>query len=657
MDFIGFIVGMLILLFPPMTLREQVNSAGEDIGAWFRNHCPWHLKRVKSFFVRHALMASVAIMVSAVAWFYTLGRLEPGLRHKDFVLGFCFWGLTAGQFAFALLNYLNGRIHYRDPRVVTQNQRATATRCLSRARALRDSMIAANQRFNAHAQARDPLAVPGADLMDAARIACRVNRDLAVAYREAAEAQAQVHRTTGAVASAKAAAEAMNTVSSMTAVVPGDPLLEAYFNETAQQAALAEQAAERSMAEEDARAYTWLLPTRFSLPHFWAVAVVVLLLACGVDLNVYAVLVEDRWLFALSFVPIVMAYAIVKVAAEVFAWLLVKGTKAAEFITTKAAEFAVAFFPGDTLATARARLGDKGIDILPEEEIAKAIREWTNLLAIMWGPYAAVVFWVTNPMVAVAAVSATLIGAVFSIMYLQFGKKKDIDEATEKTTRFFWKWGKWITAALVLLGGLVEFDSLMNRVAGITPFVVLERHWFDYVKIAAIFGIIMWVAWKAAAKLKGNWEKGLKPVAVLMGAAALLCLLAPMARSAGGESVLAVSPRVGPEAEKPVVIQSPAVQLLTQPDGRQEMVITFLTKARQSKGVVRFDSPTANKLGLPSTDVPVLSYRELVPCANGVDLCRKHVVVIPDQQQVPHGSYRIVMRRWLTVESSPSYRI
>lgn len=644
MDFLGFIIGLLVVFFPPPALREQVDQAGEDMAAWARNRLPWHAKRIKSFFVRPLLVFALAQAVAFGFWMYALLQMEPELHQHPVVL---LAGLYAGpgQLLFALSNYLTGRLRFNALPATNPHDRAEATRTMAYAEAVREAAELADQRFETVVGTRDPLAAPEPELVLAAMAASETHVRFAEAYAQAARAQAQVHRTSSAFACAGYAGKILQRQARLVAIVPGQAFLDAHFTQISAFANQAEQAAERAMVAEDQRVWVMGPGTRFSLPHWWAASLLISLIALAVSLDIYAVQVGDRWLFAMAFVPFAMAFANVRVTLEAVVWVWDKVVKLFEFVTTKLAQLAVAVLPGDTLSSARQTIK---IEIFNEEKQVAAIREWINMAAIMWLPYKLIVFWVTLPGVAVIVASATVIATIMTFAHISRGKKPEVDESTTSTVRFFWKYGKWITVVVFLVtGASVEWDGLMNRLSGISPLISIPGDYYWYLLIAAVSLALMWAMWKFAAAAKGWFEKILKPAVAFVGVIFVFCALAPIAKAAAERETFKLDERTGPEAEKPVQMTPATVTYRPMLNGRQEMIITFYTMARQAKGVVRFDPQLASQLGV-EPEVKVKTYGDYADC--GGKRCRKHEVRIPELTSQPHGSFVVVMRRYLSVE-------
>lgn len=644
MDLMGFLAGSFLTLFPPLILRQQLERAGEDIEAWSRNRLPWHVKRIKSFFVGHLLMFSTLVLIGICLWAWGVYYMEPELFGNPF---FLYALVVAGpvQWLFALHNYLTGRLRFASLPPTNLEQRTAAEQAVARVDALREMAELANGRFDAIDANRDrsPVAPIQEDMVLSAFRAAEANHRLAEAYAQAAEAQAALHRVSLAFGCAVRVKKTVLMMARIMARVPGHAVLEERFREITGFANASERAAERAMNEEDARVSVRVLNTRCCYPQYWAAALFLSLMVLGVTMDVYSVIVGDNWLFAMGCVPAVLAWLCVKVTAEPVIWLWVRAVKTLEFTTTRLARLAIAVLPGDTLRSVR----DFHINLFEEEKQATAIRELVNTLAIMWLPYKAVVFWITLLIVAVPVASATVVATIFSLAYIAWGKKAEVDESQIKTVGFFWKYGKWITIVVFVVGASVEWDGLMNRLAGITPFVVVTGKPGYYVVFGLISLFLMWAVWKIGKASKGWIEKAAKPLAAFAGLVFLFCLIAPISRAAAGDGTFALPERSGSEAEKPVEMTPADVQFRPMSNGRQEMIITFYTKARRAAGVIRFDPALATQLGV-GQDVKVKTYREYVVI--GGQRYRHHEVRIPELTSVPHGSFVIVMRRYLTVE-------
>lgn len=435
---------------------------------------------------------------------------------------------------------------------------------------------------------------------------------------------------------------------------PTDPILLNHFQQITQQCLLGEQATAAADAAEGLRVSTLIGSTRFSLPHWWAGTALVSLLTLGVYTHIYAVSVEDRGLVALSLIPLVMVFALARFSAEIASWLLLKGTKVGEFLLTKASQMAVAVLPGDTLESVR---GSIDINILEEDRIAAAIKEWINVAGIMWLPYTAIMFWFCTPWVGMAMLGLTVAASLFSLAYISRGKKEEVDENTTKTVGWFWRYGKYITFFAIFLGGAsVEWSGLMNRLAGVTPILILDGDWKTYLLTALITGVIAVALVWAMKALDVDWLNYVfKPAAALAAAVTLVCMLAPIARAAnhGEPAIISLPQRHGPQAEPPVGISIPVASFQSQPNGREQLVITFTTRARMAKGVVRFEPHIASQLGLDKQDVPVQTFSGLEDC--GGYRCRRHQVVIPEVKARPKGNYQVIMRNWLITEASAEY--
>lgn len=644
MDFIGFLIGTLLTLFPPLILREQVEQAGEDMHAWAVNRLPWHMKRVKSFFVGRLLTYATAQLISIVFWAYAVLHMEPELLQNPFV----FWsGIVAGpvQWIFAVNNYLCGRLRFQALAPTTPEQRAEAARTMALAVALRETAESANQHFEAVCRSRDMLIAPTRGMIMVAMAASQANVQLAAAYAAAARAQEQVHRVSAAFSCTSHANKIVQRLARIVAQIPGHAALDLHFNQAADHASQAAQAAERAMVEEDQRVFVLGPGTSFSLPQYWAVMLLVSQVVLGVSMDVYSVGVGDCWLFAMGFVPLAMAWSTMRVTVEIFAWLWVKVVKMLEFVTTKFRQSAAVVIPGETLGSVQ----DARVELFNEEQNAASAREWINTLGTMGLPYKAVVFWLTLPGVAIVMASATAVAIIFSLAYITRGKKAEVDESETRTIGFFWKYGKLITiVVLFAAGSSVEWDGFMNRLAGITPMVVVTGKTGWYLVFSLISLVMMRAMWKFAKANKGWSEKVLKPAAVFAGIVFLCCLLAPISRAAtGGKEIFKFSERTGPEAEKPVQMTPATIQFRPMANGRQEMIITFYSLARQAKGVVRFDPQLAAQLGVES-DHKVTTYSGYANC--GGKRCRQHEVRIPELTSRPHGSFVVVMRRYLSVE-------
>ncbi|MFA6503788.1 MAG: hypothetical protein WCT54_02420 [Patescibacteria group bacterium] len=645
MDLLGFFVWAFVVLFPPIALREQIHQAGIDIETFLVNQVPWRVKQIKSFFVGRLVALSALVLVVNGVWAYSLFRLEPQLAQDPIVMSIIGYA-TLMQAVFAMWNYANGRLRYHPIVGVTVEQRTAATSAMAQAQASRETSTRLDALYQSQLDEYNHVTPPPAALVLAALAAGAAHVRRAEAYGEAADANAAVRRTSRVLACSVAVKESLERVARIRAVVP-DPVLDANFNTIRDNVMLADRAAEAALVEQDNRVFVWSpFGTRWSRPDIWLASVIVSMLAMGMHVHIYAVAVEDRWLVVMSYVPFALCFLMTRISAEVLAWLVLKGTKLAEFILTKTAQLAVAVLPGDTLATVR---GSVNINILEEEKITAAIKEWVNLSAVMVAPYAVMVFWITSPLAAAIMGAVTMVGAIFGLIYISRGKKTEVDENTTKTIGWFWKYGKWITAVIFLLGSSVEWDGFMNRFAGITPMITIPAiEWGWYIAFAGFSLIAMWASWKVSTKWKGKPEKVFKPIAAVAGVLAFILALAPVARAAThGRESFQLSARIGQAAEKPVDMTLPAVTYEKQANGREQLVITFYSRARQAKGVVEFDSALAVQLGV-ERQVMVKTYNGYADC--GGERCRHHEVRIPELKSRPHGTFKVIMRRLLTTE-------
>lgn len=664
MDFIGFIAGLWLVFFPPAAVRDQINLYGEDVRAWLGERLPWHLKRIKSFLVGKALLLSAFLALATGAWLYTLNRLEPGLVWQDTVILTAGVVATVGQLLFAGWNFINGRLVFNQAPNADPAWQAYAVSLSALTESFTQKAAHAEQLLEAARIREDPLNPPSEGLQRAALTTAELYRQLAEISAAEANAYHVIHRADAAMSCLSTLELCVEKIADILSIVPAnmartrraqetrEALLD-NFQQITQQCQAGENAAAAADAAEGMRVSTIFGSTRMSLPHWWAGVTLASLLTLGVYTHIYAVSVEDRGLVVLSLIPLVMVFALARFSAEVLSWLVLKGTKLGEFLLTKASQLAVAVLPGDTLDSVR---GTININFLEEDRIAAAIKEWINVAGIMWLPYVAVVFWLCTPLVALAMLGLTLVASLFSLAYISRGKKEEVDENTTKTIGWFWKYGKYITFFAIFLGGAsVEWSGLMNRLAGVTPILILDGDWKSYLLTALIFSVLCGVIWKVMKALDISWlDYVLKPAAVICGAVALICVLAPIARAAkDGDPVITLPQRHGPQAEPPVDISAPVATYYPQPNGREKLVISFTTRARMAKGVVRFEPHVASALGLDVQDIPVQTFSGLEDC--GGYRCRRHQVVIPEVKARPQGNYQVIMRNWLTTEAGPEY--
>lgn len=654
MDFIGFLAGLWLVFFPPVAIRDQINLYGGDARAWLGERLPWHLKRIKSFMVGKALLLSVFLALATGAWLYTLNRLEPGLVWNDSVILYAGLMATVGQLLFAVWNFVNGRLVFNQAPTADPAWQSYAISLSALAESLTQKAAHAEQLLEAERTRTNPLAPPSTALLTSAQGTAELYNQLAQVSAATANAYHITHRADGAMACLGTLEMCVEKMANILSIAPWDPILLNHFQQITQQCQLGEQEAATADADEGLRVSALFGSTHFSLPHWWAGLTLASLLTLGVYTHIYAVSVEDRGLVVLSLIPLVMVFALARFSAEVLSWLVLKGTKLGEFFLTKVSQLAVAVLPGDTLASVR---GTININVLEEERIAAAIKEWINVAGIMWLPYAAVVFWVCTPLVALAMLGLSVAASLFSLAYISRGKKDEVDERTTKTIGWFWRYGKYITFfAIFLTGASVEWSGLMNRLAGVTPILILDGDWKTYLLTALIAGVLaMALAWAIKA-LEVSWlNYVLKPAAVICGVVALICVLAPIARAAnhGEPAIISLPQRLGPQAEPPVDISTPVSAYLPQPNGREKLVISFTTRARMAKGVVRFEPHVARELGLDVQDIPVQSFSGLEDC--GSYRCRRHQVVIPEVKNRPVGNYQVIMRNWLATEAGPEY--
>ncbi len=654
MDFIGFLAGLWLVFFPPAAVRDQINLHGEDVRAWLGERLPWHLKRIKSFLVGKALLLSAFLALATGAWLYTLNRLEPGLVWQDTVILTAGVVATVGQLFFAGWNFINGRLRFNQALPADPAWQSYAISLSALTESLAEQAAQAEQLLGAARTRANPLAPPSLALLTSAQGTAGLYNQLAQFSAATANAYRVIYRADVAMACMETLESCVEKMANILSIAPSDPILLNHFQQITQQCQLGEQAAAAADQAEGLRVSTIFGSTRMSLPHWWAGVTLASLLTLGVYTHIYAVSVEDRWLVVLSLIPLVMVFALARFSAEVLSWLVLKGTKLGEFLLTKASQLAVAVLPGDTLESVR---GTIDINVLEEEKIAAAIKEWINVGAIMWLPYAAVVFWVCTPWVALAMLGLTLVASLFSLAYISRGKKEEVDESTTKTIGWFWKYGKYITFFAIFLGGAsVEWSGLMNRLAGVTPILILDGDWKTYLLTALIAGVIAVALVWAMKALDVDWLNYVfKPAAALAAGVTLVCVLAPIARAAnhGEPAIISLPQRHGPQAEPPVGISQPTVSYQAQGNGRERMVISFTTRARMAKGVVRFEPHVASALGLDVQDIPVQTFSGLEDC--GGYRCRRHQIVIPEVKARPQGNYQVIMRNWLTTEAGPEY--
>lgn len=641
-DFVGFIVWAALFLYPPLFVREQAQQAGMDIDAFLTDKLPWKIKQLKSLFVRKLEPLSWLIALAFAGYFFTFFRLEPELKEDPIgiILVIC---SVVGIPLFARWNAWNGRLRYTPLKATKPAQQAAASRAKTQATATREVATVADQAFEARRKEWNPLTPIPAELVMAAMRAGQANLRMAQAYCAAAQAESTVHRVSSAMACRSLANAARDKLARIAATVP-HAAIAGFFNGASFQASEASKAAELAMAEEDSRVFVRGFSTRASLPQVWVMYVMALLYASCLYVHIHALMVEDRWLVVLSFVPWFMAGALVGVMVEVLAWLGNYGIKGLEFAVTKVA-WLKAMLPGDTLKSVQ----NLRVDLFNEEAYAKFLREgYWSLCFFAPLPYMAVIFWIPNIGIAAVVASASVMATITAVFFMKRGKQGVVEENTTKVVGFFYNYGKWITVVvLLILGSTVEWNSFMNRLVGITPVVVISGKPGWYVVFALVFLFVMWIAWQGAAKFKGVAETILKPVALFAGVVAVLCLVAPVVRAATERESLKLPELSGPEAEKPVQMTAPVVEFRPMANGHKEMVITFYTVARQATGVVRFDPKLASQLGVDQ-EVQVKSFRELVSC--GQQRCRQHEVRIPELTTLPHGSFTVVMRHWLSVE-------
>ncbi|MHB8830514.1 MAG: hypothetical protein ACYC44_00085 [Patescibacteria group bacterium] len=615
-------------------VREQARQAGVDIDAFLSNHWPWRIKQLKSLFSRRLWPLSLLIALGFAAYWLAVFKMEPELA-GDLIAVVLAIGSVVGVPAFALWNRWNGRLRYTPLPATTAAQRAAASRAATQAVAAREAASVADHAFENRRTAWNPLTPVTPELINAALQASEANARMARAYRVAAEAEAAIHRAPSSRASLSQANSARDKLSRIAATVP-DPRINGFFNIANREAGQAAQAAEAAMAEEDSRVFVSGFSTSCSLPHVWTIYVMAMLYAACLRVFVEAMVVGDSWLAALSYVPWLLAGAMIMVVAEATAWMWKKAVKAVEFVATRAS-WLTAILPGDTLRWAVEHLR---IDLFDEEGDARFLREvYWSLCFFAPLPLMAVAFWIPNESVAAVVAAATVFGTYTAGLFMKRGKKDEVEANTTKVVGFFYNYGKWITVVvLFLMSASVEWDALMNRLVGITPVVVISGKPGWYVVSALLLLLMTWIMAKS---------KKLGAVAVVTGIAAVLCLAAPAVRAATGHEALRRTERSGPGAEKPVQMTQPVVAFRPMANGHKEMVITFYTVARQAKGVVRFDPELASQLGVDQ-EVQVKSFGELVNC--GDRRCRQHEVRIPELTTLPHGSFTVVMRHWLSVE-------
>lgn len=632
-DFVGFIVWAALLLYPPTFVREQMQQAGMDIDALLTDKLPWKIKQLKSLFARKLEPLSWLIALAFAGYFFTFFRLEPELTEDPIgiVLAIC---SVVGIPLFARWNTWNGRLRYAPLPATTPDQRTAASRAKTQATATREVAIVADQAFEARRKEWNPLTPIPAVLVMAAMRAGQANLRMAQAYRAAAQAESTVHRVSSAVACRSLANAARDKLARIAATVP-HAAIAGFFDEASLHASQASQAAERAMALEDRRVFVRGISTRASLPQVWVMYVMALLYASCLYVHIHALMVEDRWLVILSYVPWFMAGALVGVMVEVLTWLSRYGIKGLEFVVTKVS-WLKAILPGDTLKSVQ----NLHVDLFNEEALAKFLREgYWSLCFFAPLPYMAIMFWIPSTSIAVVVAAASVMATITAVFFMKRGKNDVVEANTTKVVGFFYNYGKWITVVvLFLMSASVEWDSLMNRLVGITPAVVISGKPGWYIVAALLLLLMTWIMAKS---------KKLVAVAVVTGIAAVLCMAAPAVRAATGHEALKLTERSGPEAEKPVQMTAPIVEFRPMANGHKEMVITFYTVARRAKGVVRFDPKLASQLGVDQ-EVQVKSFGELVSC--GQQRCRHHEVRIPELTTLPHGSFKVVMRRWLSVE-------
>ncbi len=615
-------------------IREQARQAGVDIDVFLSNHWPLRKKQLKSLFSRKLWPLSWLIAFGFVAYWLAVFAMEPELVSDPIAVALALCSVV-GVPAFAWWNLWNGRLRYTPLPATTTAQRAVASRAATQAIAAREAASVADHAFETRRTAWNPLTPVTPELLDAAQRASEANANMARAYRMAAEAEAAIHRAPSSRASLSQAISARDKLSLIAATVH-DARIDGFFNIANREAGRAAQAAERAMTEENARVSISGFSTSCSLPHVWAIYVMVMLYAACLRVFVEAMVVGDSWLAALSYVPWLLAGAMIMVVAEATAWMWKKAVKAVEHIATRVSWLS-AILPGDTLRWAVEHLR---IDLFDEEGDARFLREvYWSLCFFAPLPLMAVAFWIPNDSLAAVVAAATVFGTYTAGLFMKRGKKDVVEENTTKVVGFFYNYGKWITVAvLFLMSASVEWDELMNRLVGITPAVVISGKPGWYIVSAVFLLLVTWIMAKS---------KKLGAVAIVTGIAAVLCMAAPAVRAATGHEALKRTERSGPGAEKPVQMTQPVVEFRPMANGHKEMVITFYTVARQAKGVVRFDPELASQLGVDQ-EVQVKSFGKLVNC--GDRRCRQHEVRIPELTTLPHGSFKVVMRHWLSVE-------
>jgi hypothetical protein len=353
-------------------------------------------------------------------------------------------------------------------------------------------------------------------------------------------------------------------------------------------------------ADEDA----WERPlgyrTAACVPHWWAVFTASMWLVQGVYTIVLGIQAGDRLVIGLGIVSVLVCWTTLKIAAEVFAWLVLKGTGLGEWALTTALRL-----PGIP-AEIRASVPQGGVNVLEQEKIAAALRKYVNLLAVAWCPFVAAVIWFPDPVVGIAFAAATTLAAGFSLAYVSYGGGEEVDASTKRTIGWLWKYGKIITLFICGLGTLLQFsegarmtwDEYGNIMAGITPILVLGLAWWKYVLITIACLVVAKFVWKGEKKLTGKWGYAWKiPFAVALVIAGV-SFLAPFAIMSGSREV-SLGRKYPDTTKLPVGLEVPTAQFRPMDNtGKQELVITVYAREQNAKGVVEFKQAAARTLGI-----------------------------------------------------------
>ncbi|MFA6406681.1 MAG: hypothetical protein WCW34_04140 [Patescibacteria group bacterium] len=353
--------------------------------------------------------------------------------------------------------------------------------------------------------------------------------------------------------------------------------------------------------DPDAWEHPWALHPWFSKPLLWLVLSAASWLVLGFYLTRLGLpaRTNDKVIYALGGAVFVIGWLHIKVICTIAGAFQDEGFSLGEFVLT-----VVLDLPGIPVAI-RERIPHGGLDIVNEDRTRVILTEGPDVIIMASTPWFFISLWVWNNEIDLVLIAITLIASSLSLIYMLLGEVEKVRQRTKNTIGWLWKYGTWISVAVLISGALLKemlsdaFEYGGNVLCGITPYNWLTGRWWHYILTAMVLGLIARIIWGVCDKrVKGKWVLAWKLPFFALLLIVLECLVAPLAIM-GGHRAWSLPKRHPSTTDKPVGLEVPVATFrdMDKTD-KHELVITVLAREKDAKGVVEFPQESGRRLGL-----------------------------------------------------------